>query len=179
MRKVQSWVRGLLAATGALSAGVSFAGAPGGGVVVYGPDMLARVPTLSEWMLLGLGLMLLVLAYRVLRVRTNGRLLANLTLIGGGALAAAAGHSLFGDARAQPAITEMPLGSSGGGSVALNVDTLYSLVNQTGIAQRILSVTPTSPYSEDDPGIAPRCVVGYLLAPTANCYVRFADRRED
>ncbi|HPR44722.1 MAG TPA: midcut-by-XrtH protein, partial [Ottowia sp.] len=86
MKRMGQWVPKGLAGLLALAAGVVQAGVPGGGIVGYAPGSVA-VPTLSEWTLIGLGLLLMVVAYRVLRTRANGRLLANLLVLGGAAAA--------------------------------------------------------------------------------------------
>ncbi len=84
MKQMGKWgLKGLVGLFG-MAASAAYAGSAPGGVVGYAPGSVA-VPTLSEWTLIGLGLLLMVVAYRVLRTRANGRLLANLLVLGGAA----------------------------------------------------------------------------------------------
>jgi hypothetical protein len=156
------------------SAHAGFVGAPGG-VVGYGPDV-AAVPTLSAWVMLALGLLLLVLAYRVLRTRANGRLLANLTLVGGAVAAAAGGHALIDSAQAI-AVTDVHLSAAAGGSVAVN-EGVSRLINATSSTQVIRSIAPAEGMFEDDPE-SNRCTVGLPVPPAAFCLVWFRRFRLD
>ena len=172
LKIAQRGLKGLVASL-AMLAGVAQAGAEGG-VVTYGPDA-AAVPTLSEWTLVGLGMLLLVLAYRVMRARGKGHLMVNLLALGGAAAMGLGGHSLVGRAEAQ-AIDEVPLTSTTGGAIHVTVYNVpVRVVNSTPVNQTITSITipPDQGISESDPGLSPRCTVGFRVPATSACYVQF------
>ncbi|MEZ5642747.1 MAG: midcut-by-XrtH protein [Burkholderiaceae bacterium] len=172
MKRMGQWVPKGLAGLLALAAGVVQAGVPGGGIVGYAPGSVA-VPTLSEWTLIGLGLLLMVVAYRVLRTRANGRLLANLLVLGGAAAAGLGGHSLVGSAKAI-SFTQVEMPSAAGGAVSVPyVNETIEVVNSTPIAQTITSIAPTGFALEGDPGFTPRCTVGLQVPASSSCFVRF------
>ncbi|HPK32350.1 MAG TPA: midcut-by-XrtH protein, partial [Ottowia sp.] len=115
MKQMGKWgLKGLVGLFG-LAASAAYAGSAPGGVVGYAPGSVA-VPTLSEWTLIGLGLLLAALAYRVLRARGHGRLLANLLVVGGAALVGVGGHSLIGSAKAKM-FTEVEMTAASGGAI--------------------------------------------------------------
>lgn len=172
MKRMGQWVPKGLAGLLALAAGVVQAGVPGGGIVGYAPGSVA-VPTLSEWTLIGLGLLLMVVAYRVLRTRANGRLLANLLVVGGAAVVGVGGHSLVGSAKAI-AFTEVEMTSASGGAVDVPyVNQTIEVLNSTPVAQTITSVAAVGGATENDPGVTPRCTVGLQVPASSGCYVRF------
>ena len=86
------------------------------GAIVYAPlSSAAPVPTLGEWSLTLMALLLAVVAYRVLRGRVNGRLMTPLLLTGGLAAAGLAGHDLVG--LAQAVVPQVQFSQAAGGSV--------------------------------------------------------------
>ena len=158
----------LLMASSAIWAGI----APP--VIDYGPAPTSTaVPTLGEWTMVLLALLVSVVAYRALRGRVNGRLLSNLALAGGALAATVAGHGLIGKAEA---IVETPtainLMSAGGGSV----DAPYwsRLSNTSGVPLQIKAITPKS-WTEllPPPSEWPRCKVGTVVMPNAKCDTNF------
>ena len=172
MKQMGKWgLKGLVGLFG-LAASAAYAGSAPGGVVGYAPGSVA-VPTLSEWTLIGLGLLLMVVAYRVLRTRANGRLLANLLVLGGAAAAGLGGHSLVGSAKAI-SFTQVAMPSASGGAVSVPyVNETIEVVNSTPIAQTITSIAPTGFALEGDPGFTPRCTVGLQVPASSSCFVRF------
>lgn len=170
--------RGLLILLTGMAASVAHAGSVLG-AVDYGPlpAEVQSVPTLSEWMLLATGLLLAVVAWRVLRVRgASGRLMAHLVLIGGVAASGLAGHDLIQRAEAAPlSAVDLVMDKPGGGTVV----TWYwwtRFNNTSGVPQQIKAVRLfddawfkiVSPPPE-----LPECKVGLVVAPGAKCSVLF------
>lgn len=139
------------------------------------PAEVQNVPTLSEWMLLATGLLLAVVAWRVLRVRgASGRLMAHLVLIGGVAASGLAGHDLIQRAQAAGPDPnyEVNMDQPGGGTVEGWVWT--RLTNTSGVPQQIKKVIPKPDYEiVSPPPESPECTVGRVVAPNAQCNVHF------
>lgn len=174
---IKAWFKVWLGA-GALAIGsVAQAGIAYGGAVGYGPEA-AAVPTLSEWMLMGMGLLLVAVAYRVLRTRVSGRLWSTLTLVGGAAMVAASGHSLVGEVRAA-APTDVAMSQPGGGTVEVYQDLTIKVTNTTAQRQIVRSITPYEGFTSVEPEGSPRCTVGMVVQPSAYCYVLFAPIDEE
>ena len=165
-----------LTAFGLLLCGpAAWAGVPVGGTIEYEPltANVAAVPSLSEWMLVLLGLLLAVMAYRALRGRVNGRLLSNLTLAGGALAAAAAGHGLIQEVRATPAANEQNMSSASGGTVET---TAYwtRLTNTSGVPLKIKAIRPNEwSHVVSPPPEAPECTVNFVVSPGNTCNVAF------
>ncbi|MBH1964981.1 MAG: midcut-by-XrtH protein [Comamonadaceae bacterium] len=165
--------RSLLAATLLMASSAIWAGIPPP-VIEYGPGPVSTaVPTLGEWTMVLLALLVSVVAYRALRGRVNGRLLSNLALAGGALAATVAGHGLIGKAEAiVETPTELNLMSAGGGSV--NAPYWSRLINTSSVPLQIKVITPgywmTAPLPE---GALPRCNVGTVLQPNGKCDTRF------
>ena len=172
MKQMGKWgLKGLVGLFG-MAASAAYAGSAPGGVVGYAPGSVA-VPTLSEWTLIGLGLLLAALAYRVLRARGRGRLLANLLVVGGAALVGVGGHSLIGSAKAKM-FTEVEMTAASGGAINVPyVNETIEVLNSTPVAQTITSVAPVGGATESDPGNTPRCTVGLQVPASSVCYVYF------
>ncbi|HOB65222.1 midcut-by-XrtH protein [Ottowia sp.] len=175
MIRMSRSIRGLLSLLAFAAATAAHAGSPGG-AVDYEPLLSAAqgVPTLSEWTLLATGLLLVVVAWRVLRARgVNGRLMAHAVLIGGLAASGLAGHELIRRAEAQFIPNAVNMTSPTGGTVT----GIYYLkiTNATGVPQRIKAIRPDPPRS----GVlspapdTPECTVGLVVQPGNPCYVRF------
>ena len=116
---------------------------------------------------------LAALAYRVLRARGHGRLLANLLVVGGAALVGVGGHSLIGSAKAKM-FTEVEMTAASGGAINVPyVNETIEVLNSTPVAQTITSVAPVGGATESDPGNTPRCTVGLQVPASSVCYVYF------
>lgn len=153
--------------------------APIGGVG-YGPLAAAAqaVPTLSQWALWGLALVLAVLA-----ARRAGRMATRLAV--GGLIAAAALGGLApwgGQALALPLLS---MDNPAGGTVELpdrpdlhggDWFAEYEVSNATGKAQRILSVSVEADYTINQ-STQNRCTPGQTLAPGDSCVVGVNTRR--
>lgn len=164
-----------LLATALLIAGsASWAGTPiPGGEIDYAPlvNSVAAVPTLGEWMLVLMALLLAVVAYRGLRGRVNGRLLSNLTLVGGALAAAAAGHGLIQEAKAIAADLEN-MSSPSGGTVAVSDWT--QLTNTSGVPLKITAIRPNQDsVVSSPPPVSPECTVNLVVSPGSTCNIHF------
>lgn len=170
---------GIAVFVGLISASATYAGSPGG-AVDYSPAAVAAVqavPTLSEWLLLATGLLLAVVAWRVLRARgASGRLMAHLVLIGGVAASGLAGNDLIQRAVAQASSPQdVPMTNDSGGTVVGNYTSGWIRVtNATRVPQQIKAVRPdVGSRIVSPPRETPECTVGAVLAPAARCNVEF------
>lgn len=142
-------------------------------LVDYGPlsDGVSAVPTLSEWMLLGTGLLLALVAWRALRSRVNGRLLSNLVLVGAAAVLSWWGAPLVGKAMAASYPTVSMTSPSGG---TVTVKQLSQITNATGVSQVIRAIRPVYGAIAIPPADAtqrPVCSVGLVMAPAGVCFL--------
>lgn len=175
----RQFLRTGLTAVGALAAwGLApsaWAGIPVFGTIAYGPLSAATsVPTLGEWSLLLLALLVMVVAYRALRGRVNGRLLTPL-LLGGGlaAMGLASGHWVQS---AQAVPPEVDLTVTSGGSVSVSVVNVpVKVINTTAVSQQIKTLStqfPGASWVAPTSG-SPQCVAGTtVLTVGASCYVQ-------
>jgi hypothetical protein len=142
-------------------------------VIVYRPPAVS-VPTLSEAMLIVLGLTLAAFAYRTLRNYPCGRPLASIA-----ALAIVLGTTfpnlnvISGAYSAPASVMNNPAGGT------LNIETHqahnndHPITNTSGAVQQIQSITPATGCTVAVPTLSPQCTVGSTVANTAACYVRF------
>lgn len=148
------------------------------GTIGYGPldgGSVASVPTLGQWGLALLVLLASVVAYRALRGRVGGRLMAHLLL--GGTLAAltwgGAGALRGAWAIVPPVVVNLSAPSGGSVTVSPGVS---QLSNNSGVVQQIKSMAINNAESStvhwDDPTpSSPQCQVGTTVQPGASCYV--------
>lgn len=137
------------------------------GFVTYVPGDTAAIPTLSQWALIALSMLMAAWAYRALRAKAGGRPLASLLLMGALSLAVASGQV---GAPVQAVAYQF---SQAAGGIVLVVPTGESdITNTSGVAQRITAVTAGSATVSPAVGI-PQCVAGLVVAPGAVCYVKF------
>lgn len=150
----------LLALAATLGTSAAFAG--GSVVVTYVPAG-SSVPTLSEWTILALAMVMALVSYRQLRSRLHGRPLAALFLAAGaGTLALAGGH--FGQEALATVGTDTSLTQQGGGTVTLTCGSNGNVINNTGITVKVTSVTGT-------PTPLGTCTSLPTLVPAASCTV--------
>lgn len=156
-----------------LSGTATWAAAVPGGSIDYGPlsTGVAAVPSLSEWMLVLLGLLLAVVAYRALRGRVNGRLLSNLTLAGGALAATVAGHGVIQDAQADLVADEQNMSSPSGGTVTGT--NWVQLTNTSGVPLKIKAVRPNEGFRVVSPPELPECDVDVIVLPGNKCNIHF------
>lgn len=152
-----------------------WAGSPGG-TIDYEPLAAATsVPTLGEWGLVLMALLVGVVAYRALRGRVNGRLLVHLLLGGGLVTGGLAGGDLVRSARAvSEGPSEVNMTQAGGGSVlVIDYDTVVKVNNVAGVPLRIKAMTPNAEYLHwgDPSPSSPQCTVGLVVPAGGACYV--------
>lgn len=170
-----SRTRILLGASLSFSSSVVWAGSLPGAIVEYEPlavNAATAVPTLGEWTLILMALLVAVVAYRALRGRVNGRLLSNL-IVAGGAAAFIGGHGGIKKAEADVATFDVDLPSRTGGNVNVQTDVVSYLNNVSGVALRIKSITLTRQYLEILPAGSewPQCAVGLVITPANKCEI--------
>jgi hypothetical protein len=151
--------------TSLLVASDVFAG-PGGGVIVYAP-VAHSIPTLTDLMLVILGLLTAVIAFRVLRAHPGGQPLASLAVLAIAGVTMVPGAKFIEHAYADIS-PEMSL--AGGGNVVIPNNGEYEVVNTSGTDQRIISVTPASTETT-----APTCAAGLIVTKTHSCFVNFGN----
>jgi hypothetical protein len=150
------------------SASDAFAGM-GGGTIVYGPPA-ESIPALSDAMLVVLGMLLAVLAYRVLRTYPGGRPLASLVALAIAGFSAASGTQVIQEAYA---VINFQMTQPSGGTVNINAfGGDVPVDNATGRVQQIKSVTP-APYCSTGAASSPACAPGVTVQPESSCNVRF------
>lgn len=156
----------------------AWAGSPIPAYIDYGPLAPTSVPTLGQWALLLLALLLGVIAYRTLRGRTNGRLLTPLLL--GGALVAwaVAGGGGLRSAQADD-WREIYLSQAAGGSEPTEYNHT-KVLNTSGVAQQIkaLRIVREDIYW-GVPSSSPPCTVGLVLQPNSFCYLVLIEVNDD
>ncbi len=163
-------MRCLLAAAALAGSGLAQAGTVPGGAIDYGP-LAAAVPSLSEWSLALMALLLAVVAYRVLRGRVGGRLMSNLLVAGAAVAAGFSGVGLVREAEALSAV-DVNMSSTSGGT--LNGTFWTRLNNTTGIPLRIIDIrTNRGVIIESPPPDSPECTIGTVVAPGARCNIEF------
>jgi hypothetical protein len=120
-------------------------------------------------MLMVLGLLFAVLAFRALRAHSASKPLASIVAVGILVLGAASGNQLIQNAWAQ--ITPTGFTNPSGG--VINVSTPneeYQLTNTSGQPQRVISVTSVYGVLST---ISPQCTAGLIVQSNSYCYIRF------
>ena len=118
-----------------------------------------------------LGLLLVAMAYRALRRRAHGQLLAQLLLVGD----LVAGLLTGGDVL-RPAMAEMLTASfsaASGGTVDVGFG-VTQVSNTSGVAQQIKALRATTEGGQwiDPAPESPRCTVGLVVPVGGTCFVR-------
>ena len=141
-----------------------------GGSIDYAPLAVA-VPTVSAWSLGLVALLLTALAYRVLRGRVGGRLLAHLVLVGGALVAAFTGDGVVREAAAIAA-SDQAMASATGGTVSGSY--WVRVTNTSGVALQVMAIRPNARVIlRSPPPESPECTVGTQVAAGAKCNVWF------
>jgi hypothetical protein len=164
-----SGMRAVLAVAASCTAAAAQAGTPVGGTIVYGP-LTSSVPTLGGWALPLLALLVAAMAYRVLRGRVGGRLLAHLLVVGGVAAAGLAGRGLVPSAEASAPV--LSLSSPSGASAHVGAG-LVEVINVTPVPQKIQAILPDQDSTVSGAAPSPQCTVGLVLPPQGHCYLEF------
>lgn len=172
MRKYFSLRGASIALALSLASSGVWAGIPTGASVDYAPlPNAAAVPTLGEWTLILMALLMSVVAYRALRGRVNGRILSNTALITGTLAATLAGHGLVKEVEAAMGYQDYEMSIRTGGTIdGIN---MMKLINTSGVPQQIKAIRLTGPYPVRVPpqDEAPECNVNLVVAPGNNCYM--------
>lgn len=164
--------RTLLAAAG----GLAFLGFQGeafaipGGLIVFGPLPAGDVipaPTLSEWGVAGLAVLIAVIAYRHLRANLGGKPLASFFIAGALGLCGVFGDQVIRQAAAL--IPVISITNPAGGTVRVCSSATQSLSNATSVILQVVSITPDAGSSIEGGNCAP----GLVLPPNASCTLMF------
>lgn len=175
-------VASVLATTALAASGSAWAQAqPPVGAITYAAGLAGPaqpVPTLAEWGVMALSLLIALMAWRAAR----GRLACLVLAIAPGALAAAMlmATSWSGPAEAAPAPDDVQLNNPSGGNADIPYHTSldraaadfmhqYRVRNTTGQSVRITGVSLTPEHNDRDPRDPPRCTVGTVLAAHEIC----------
>ncbi|MFD1711597.1 midcut-by-XrtH protein [Ottowia sp. GY511] len=143
---------------------------PPGGTIDYAP-LAAAVPTLGQWSLALIVLLVVAVAYRVLRGRVGGKLMSNLLILGGAAVATFTGHGVVREAAAIAA-QDVSMSSTTGGSVTGNY--WLRATNGTAVTLKITDIRPNEGVTiESPPPEVPECTVGAQVTPGNKCSVHF------
>jgi len=141
------------------------------GTIAYGP-LAQSIPALSDLMLIVLGLLLAVVAFRALRNRSGGQPLASLVALTIASLAMVPGYKFIEEAYA---ITQIAMTNPAGGTVTISLSGAeVPIQNITTVAQEIKSVTPGAGYSVGTPASSPACTPGLIVQPSSFCYSLFS-----
>jgi hypothetical protein len=147
-----------------LSGADAIAGAVG--TITYGP-VPQSIPALSGSMLVVLGLLFAVLAYRVLRAHSASKPLASIVAVGVLVLGAASGNQLIQDAWAPP---QYFFSNPSGGVITVLSTGEHPLNNTSGQPQRVISVTPVYGVASTT---SPQCTAGLTVQNSSLCYINF------
>lgn len=145
------------------------------GEIVYEPlAVTTAVPTLSEWGLMAMMALLVLLAYRVLRERLQGKPLASVVLAGVLGLGVVSGGYWGRPALAAVIYNTFQFSSASGGSYTfLSPGGEWQGTNTTAVPQRIKSMTRLDAnYSFITPVGAPECTVGMVVPVGGTCHAR-------
>jgi len=171
-RSVAAMVLGLLVAQGAAAQSM--------GSVSYAPFAASNVPTMSEWALIGMAVVLAAVALYAMRAQ-NRRVLKMWAsgLVACGALSAAFWNR---PAVAEPAPVEIALDQPPGGVANIPHSTelffgdffhIYTAQNLTDRPQRVTGVSVITGLTLLPPtGFTPECTVGLVLQPNGICYIK-------
>lgn len=136
------------------------------GTIVYGP-VPQSIPALSGSMLVVLGLLFAVLAFRVLRSHSASKPLASIAAVGVLVLGAASGNQLIQNAWAVPSYG---FTSPSGGVINVLTPGELQLNNTSGQTQRIISVTG----NRVTPIGSPECTENSTVLNNSSCYINFS-----
>ena len=136
----------------------------GGGTIVYGPPA-ESIPALSDAMLVVLGMLLAVVAFRVLRNYPGGRPLASIVALSIAGLSGISGTNVIQEAYA---FIGYSMTDPNGGSIYINYfGGEVPVDNTTGRAQQIKSITSDTSCAVVAPASSPACAPGGGAFPMA------------
>ena len=152
-----------------LSGADAIAGAVG--TITYGP-IPQSIPALSGSMLMVLGLLFAVLAFRALRAHSASKPLASIVAVGVLILGAASGNQLIHTAQAVPACPSNTFCNPSGGVLNITSTEEQQVSNTSGQTQRVISVTPASGVGITN-ATPPQCIAGLAVQNSSHCYINF------
>ncbi|CAH1386870.1 midcut-by-XrtH protein [Candidatus Nitrotoga sp. M5] len=152
-----------------LSGADAIAGTPIGGTIVYGP-VPQSIPTLSGFMLVILGLLFAVFAFRALRAHSASKPLASMVAVGVMVLSAASGNQLIQNVQAVPSLS---FSNPSGGTLNIFSSGELPVLNNSGKPQRVISVTANLPAIDSPTSQQPRCAAGLAVQNNTSCYINF------
>jgi len=134
--------------------------------IVYAPATPASIPTLSEWGMLILSVLMVVAAVVSLRKKAGNKTLASVVLLSALALGGFAGDKVIGNANA---VIFAGMSNPAGGTISnMPYDgTDFAIPNTSGVAQMIVSITPTVPV----PTASPTCTTNLVVPAGGSCYI--------
>jgi len=133
--------------------------------IVYAPATPASIPTLSEWGMLILSVLMVVAAVVSLRKKAGNKTLASVALLSALVLGGFAGDKVIGSANAIIIGMSNP---AGGTITPFNYDgTQVPVWNDSGVAQMIVSITPTVLV----PTTSPTCTTNLVVPAGGSCYI--------
>jgi hypothetical protein len=139
--------------------------------IVYAPatpaSTPASIPTLSEWGMLILSVLMVVAAVVSLRKKAGNKTLASVALLSALVLGGFAGDKVIGSANA--IILAPVMSNPAGGTIPpFNYDGIeLPVTNTSGVAQMIVSITPTVPVSTT----SPTCTTNLVVPAGGSCYI--------
>lgn len=137
-----------------------------GGVITYQGLAPAAVPTLSEWGLAGLAVLIAVIGYRYRRTHPAGKPLASILIAGALGLCAILGDKVISPAAAPP---QFAFTNPAGGTIQICSSSQIQPPNITSVPLQIVSVTAYAGSSIE----SGTCVPGLVVAPSASCTIMF------
>lgn len=190
--KISSKRLGLTLMVGTLSAlpVAAVAQATQGILITYTPNAAVTatsVPTLSEWGMLGLSLLLAAVALYAIRNKTGGKPLAAIILAIGLATGGYNNQKVMSIANAAlvnpdcPAALQCYMQAAGGTINAVDPGLVsdIAITNNSGVAQTVTSVTPVDSRWDQirTPVNTPQCVAALVVPSGTSCYVRVNNGR--
>lgn len=149
--------------------------------ISYSPGTATSIPTLSEWAMLGLSLLLAAIAVYKLRNRAGGKPLASVILASAIALGGVSGSNLMGRADAAPTWSAecssdiaCSMSNANGGIVYIlsnGCNNTVTITNSTGITQTVTQVSYLGGATRGNPGAGPECVASQVLGNGSYCTV--------
>lgn len=156
--------------------------APASGTLAYAPVSAQAIPTMTEWGLIGMAVVLVLLAMKTLRSQGANRLGAWAAGLLGGIVAisgfsAAKSYALV----LQPSVLSMTQTTGGlltipeclvATSLQKALPTcFYEVKNTTNVAQQVTQISLNPGFALETPPAQPQCAVGSFVQPGASCYV--------
>lgn len=141
-------------------------------VVTYGPVDVASVPTLSEWGMIIMSVLLAVVAVIAMRKKAGSKAVMSIALGAAVMFGVAQGNKYVSEAIAIPdGMTSTTVGTFT--TPLLNVDEEFEVFNRTSpsIPLRIISVEPAESAQGTFTG-SPPCTPGSIVAADTSCYVK-------